>query len=222
MRNAIVFINICIVAAVSMVLLDFKNKSEPSPEPSEALEAGMGSIETAPDPVGDPDKVKNTSSTAGLSALGASSRRTLDQKEAAYVQDFIHEMRQTRKAAVEQGRLAAQRGTRRPLKDYGNWMAHHQQQMLDELDKLAKLEGVPIVHTLASDLTESLSLLEELHGRKFDARYIKNMITSLKADVSLLERASYSGDADIQIFAMRYLSVTKDNLVKLQKIRRDY
>jgi len=122
----------------------------------------------------------------------------------------------------QQSLIAIQRGTARSLKEYGSWMAIHQQQMLDDLAKLARHHGIATSSTLDPSGISELSELQKLHGRNFDARYIKAMTATLKQDLKQFERASYSPDPDVQVFATRYMRVTQDNLSKIQEIRRTY
>lgn len=218
MRNVILFINICIVAGASIVLLDF------------------GSHPTAPEaPLQDDSRVstKSDGSAAAGNTLAsleqnhvspkhrrAHAAHALSKKEETYVNEFIGEMTQRRIYYREQAQLASQRGTVRALKDYGAWMVLHQQQMLDDLNKLAAYHGIKTTASLDSRLADDLSDLGNLHGKKFDTQYIKTMTAEHKRDIQRLERAGYSQDPELQVFAARYISIAKDNLSKLQKIRR--
>jgi putative membrane protein len=215
MRNVIVFINICIVAAVSLMVVDFETS------PNAPARASMQS------PGPEKPNGNRSNASAGTSLAALKERRSapvtsLSKNEMMYVKEFITEMRQVRIFDREQGKLAAQRGTSRSLKDYGSWMVLNQQQMLDDLNKLAARYGVDTNVTLDGDLTAGLSELNDLHGKKFDARYMKTTISTHKDDLRRLERASYSRVADIQVFATRYMSLTRDNFSKLQEIRRSH
>ena len=77
-----------------------------------------------------------------------------------------------------------------------------------------------VATVLNPSLTASLSELEQLHGKRFDVRYIKSLTAELKRDLKRLEEAGYSQDAGVQVFAARYASITKDNLEKLQRLRK--
>src|SRR6185312_6771424 len=100
-------------------------------------------------------------------------KKVLSEKEARFVSDFIHEMTQVTMLDREQSKLAVQRGTSRPLKDYGAWLVINQQQMLDDLKKIAHSHNMTSSTILDPSSTADLSALEQLHGKKFDARYIK-------------------------------------------------
>lgn len=210
MRNAIVFINICILAGVMMILLDFE-KTSSSITPSQDASASVMDIEeisnVSPD---DPVSVRDRA---------ASSRETSD-REVQYVAGFLDQMVQVRLMETEMAKLAAQRATTRRLKDYGAWMVVHQQEMLENLKQISTELGLEKTSTLNAELSDQLSTLEKLHGKRFDARYIKLMTAEYKRDLKRLERAAYSSDPKIQVFAARYASITKDNLNKIQEIRK--
>jgi len=216
MKNVIAFINICIVVGVTLLLLDFEA------DPATPLSTASAQQAESGPPKASKDASKVTKGAALASIKRARVVMPLSENEALYVKDFISEMTQARMMDREQSKLAAQRGTSRPLKDYGAWMVLSQQQMLDDLNKLAVHHGFETNTVLNDVLTADLSDLGKLHGKKFDARYIKSMIAEHKRDLKRLERASYSKDAYVQVFAARYVSLTKDNLAKLQQIRRSH
>ena len=216
MKNVIVFINICIVAGVTLLLLEFET-GPATPLPTASIQQAESGSRKASN-----DASKVTKGSALASVKRARVVTPLSKNEALYVKDFISEMTQARLMDREQSKLAAQRGTSRPLKDYGAWMVLNQQQMLDDLNKLAGHHGFETNIALNDALSADLSDLGKLHGKKFDARYIKSMIAEHKRDLKRLERASYSKDAYVQVFAARYVSLTRDNLAKLQQIRRSH
>ncbi|HTF21662.1 MAG TPA: DUF4142 domain-containing protein [Chryseolinea sp.] len=216
MKNVIILINICIVVGVTMLLLDF--------EADPATPLSIASMQQAnPGITASSEEASNATKGAALASLRRVRVTTpLSKNESLYVKDFISEMTQVRMMDREESKLAVQRGTSRPLKDYGAWMVLNQQQMLDDLNRLAAHHGIETTRTLNDALTADLSELHKLHGKKFDVRYIKSMIAEHKRDLKRLERASYSQDPDVQVFAARYISLAKDNLAKLQEIKRSY
>lgn len=211
MRNVIIFINICIAAGVTMLMAELKDWSSTAEEMSAVPRQAEASLVDLPD--------ENAEDNAPVKARKPLSK-SLSKKEAAYVHAFIDEMVQARILEREGGKLAAQRGTNRPLKAYGEWMVVHQQQMLDDIRKIAALHGLETASTLSNELTGELSALHKLHGKRFDSRYIKAMIAAHKRDIRRLERASYAQDPDVQVFAARYISIVKDNLQKVQQMKK--
>ena len=212
MRNAIVFINICIAAAVTMLLREFESTT--TLPASNTVEAAVASAALGDSMI---RTSSNKAAVAALKSVRGPASRMLSGKDYLFVNQFITEMSRERMTSLAQARMASQRGTSRDLKDYGAWMVINQQRMLDDLKRIAKIHKISVPQEPSSD---ELSELEELHGKKFDARYIKMMSNGYKRDLKLLERAGYSADPEVQVFAARYLSITRDNFAKLQKLRR--
>lgn len=209
MRNVIVFINICIVASVTMIVLDFDRRPD--------APVSLASMT----PAAEPEAVTSKPDvSAAKTKKPLPTHRALSKEEEEVVSTFVTEMAQQRLLERERSKVAAQRGTRRALKDYGAWMVINQQQMLDDLNRVARAHRWSDYRELPSHLVPKVTEFENLHGKKFDAYYIKSITSTLKADIKRLERASYSPDPEIQVFATRYLSITKDNLAKLQRIRK--
>lgn len=219
MRNAIVFINICIVIGVTMMLLDFDSKSD-SPAPAGDALAGVVDLEK-----GSRDEsvfVSRTDISSGIrtAARDVTANHAEPEKETQFVLNFLGEMQQVRMLEFEMAALASQRATSRELKDYGNWMLVHQKEMLGTLKAISASRGITGEVNLNEQFSNELAALSNLHGKKFDARYIKVMNAEYKRDLKRLEQAAYSSDADIKVFAARYESITKDNLAKIQRIRK--
>ena len=213
MRNVIVFINVCILALVTMLATnadrEHSSASLTSPQKN-ATDGAAGSTQT---------EAKLTAASFNRE-IARDTRRSLSAREHQAVVDFIMAMNQQRLLDHQQSSLAVQRATMRSLKDYGSWMVVHQQQMLDDLARIARRHGIATSQDLDPARASDLSDIQKLHGGKFDTRYIKATAATLKRDLKLFERATYSPDPDVQVFATRYVSITKDNLAKLQEIRK--
>jgi predicted outer membrane protein len=219
MKNVIVFINVCILGLITLLSLD-ANRDPTSSLPEASRNKQVTTVK---------DKAGSTTTTVLASVPGKSdrattrvTRRTLSENEKEAVTDFIRTMSQERMLDLAQSSIAVQRGTVRSLKEYGSWMVIHQQRMLDDLAALARRYGIATTSTLNASRISDLSEIQKLHGKKFDALYVKVMTAALKSDLKQLERASYSPNPDVQVFATRYTALTKDNLTKIQQIRRTY
>lgn len=142
-------------------------------------------------------------------------------KAPSEIRAFIHDLSEARIMDLEEGKLAAQRGTNRPLKDYGTMMIEDQTKMLQELQKIASLKNVEIASELGRRKTVGLSDLHELHGKEFDSKFIRMMIIDHKRDIRKLEKATKSRDADVQVFATKYLPVVKNHLTRIEEIKEE-
>lgn len=122
---------------------------------------------------------------------------------------------------IEEGKIAEQQGTSRALKDYGTMMVNDQSKMLDELKKMAATKKIIVRNFLGESKSEGLKKLKEANGRDFDDKFIRMMIIDHKRDVKKFEKALYSTDPDIQVFATKYLPLIKDHLNKIKSIKND-
>ena len=138
------------------------------------------------------------------------------------VADFLREITATRLLGLEEGKTAEQRATTRPLKDYASVIAKDQAEMLENLQKIAARKKISVPSWLGPDRAEDLSELKELHGKSFDKAFIKAMMASHKRDIKKLEDAIQYGDADVQVFATRYLPVVQSHLDKIKALKKSY
>lgn len=137
------------------------------------------------------------------------------------VTEFIQEVLQSRIMDIEQGKIAQQRCTSRPLKDYGTLMVTDQTRMLEELKKLAAEKGLSTTISLGEEKSSGLRDLKEKHGKDFDDKFIKMITIDHRRDVKKFEDALSSTDPDIQVFATKYLPLVRSHLDKIRSIRKD-
>jgi len=135
------------------------------------------------------------------------------------LEKFINEMAEARMLDLEEGKVAQQRSTTKDLKLYGTLMVNEQTEMLREIKKLAALKNIKVPDALGPDKTEALTELKEVHGESFDKKFIKVMTIDHKRDVKKFERATRSADADVQVFATKYLPYVQSHLDKIRGLK---
>jgi putative membrane protein len=136
--------------------------------------------------------------------------------------DFLQEITEGRLMDLEEGKTAQQRATTRALKDYGSLIAKDQAEMLENLQKIAVRKRVSIPSWVGPEKAEALNELKELHGKFFDKKFIKMMMIDHKRDIKKLENAIQYGDADIQVFATRYLPVVQSHLDQIKALKKSH
>lgn len=152
-----------------------------------------------------------------IPARSVPSRKAVDPA----VQDFISEISEARIMDREEGKLAAQRGTSRSIKDYGKKMVEDQTEMLKELKEIASERDLKVESELGKRKAMGLSDLEALHGKNFDSKFVRMMIVDHRRDIRKLEKATRSDDADIQVFATKYLPVVQKHLEEIEAIKKE-
>ncbi len=209
MKNVITIINLAILFAITSIF-----------DQSERIETNKR-IDYNHVAVADSNVVQASDNTGTMKSDFTiwSSKWDNDNTTDEVLTDFLVEMTQARILELEQGKTATQRATTRPLKDYGSLIVSDQSEMLASLKKLAARKKIDIPTELESERLEALADLKKVHGESFDKKFIKRMIADHKRDVKKLERATRSGDADLQVFATRYLPVVQSHLDQARALR---
>ena len=201
MKNIIILINIAIVAGIVTIFTD--------PESSEPADAKRNN-----------DIVEVSSQlrpAAQSNFLVSTDNRNASSDE--FVTEFITDIAEARMMDLEEGKIAQQRSTTKDLKSYGALMVNDQTEMLNDLKKLAALKGVVLPSSLGEYKEKGLTDLKEVHGKSFDKKFIRMMIIDHKRDLKKFEKATRSTDADIQVFATKYLPYIQSHLQKIKALK---
>ncbi len=202
MKNLVILINVVVIIGIAAIFnvpedlqsdVNDQNKNNPSKATTE-------SGHTLP------------SDFAGFSKASKT-------KSDEFVTAFITEMAEARLMDLEEGKIAQQRSTTKDLKSYGTLMVNDQTEMLREIKKLAVLKNVSLSNELGPDKAEGLKDLKEVHGKSFDKKFIKMMTIDHKRDMKKFERATRSSDADVQVFATRYLPYIQSHLERIRALK---
>lgn len=216
MRNFIIVINLAVLFGITSIFSKYDN---PTNDVSDKQGVATGMDESV---VQRKDKVTGQSKSTfwPLQWTGDESPSKNDFA-GEELTSFIMEMTGSRTIDLEHGSLATQRATNRPLKNYGAMIVKDQSAMLADLKALSARKNVVFPNKLKSDLEEDLNALKEVHGEAFDKKFIAMMIKSHKRNVKKLEKATRSSNAEVQVFATKYLPVVQAHLDKIKALRKD-
>lgn len=192
MKNFLIIINLSILVGI-LTIFSTSDKNSPNTRPSPIVSK----------------KATQSGFTAKL--------RPRDET----VMEFLMEAAEARMMDLEEGKIAQQRSTSKNLKEYGTLMVKDQSEMLLELKKIAQQKNISLPQTLSEGKAEGLADLKEVHGKSFDKKFIKMMIIDHKRDIKKFENAAASKDADIQVFATKYLPVLQEHLDRIRSLKKD-
>jgi putative membrane protein len=209
MRNLIIIINLSIIIAITTIFTQSDNTTKNN---SEVTEAGSLSTSDISKEIG--SAIRSNFPKDEPSSL--SEKLNADEE----VVTFLLKMTEARLADVEGGKTASQRATSRALKDFGSLVVKDQTNMLEALKAIASKKQISVPEWLGPSKASSLDNLREVHGKTFDKKYIRGMISDLKRDVKILRNATESSDADIQVFATLYLPVLESHLESAKALKR--
>lgn len=98
-------------------------------------------------------------------------------------------------------------------------IAQNQTKMLADLKTIAASKSV-ITYADMPDNFYALEDLRQLQGELFDKRFVKKLLYNYKRDLKDLQRATRSDDADIKVFATKYLPVMKANYERMKSLKK--
>jgi putative membrane protein len=202
MKNLIILINIAVMIGIAAIFTDHDSLK---PEGSNKDKNNVSER---------PGKIRN-SLPSDFAVLSEDEQAKSETDES----NFIREMAEARMMDLEEGKVAQQRCTTKDLKLYGALMVNDQTEMLREIKKLAALKNIKLPDGLGPDKAEGLKELKEVHGKSFDKKFIKMMTIDHKRDVKKFERATRSSDADVQVFATKYLPYVQSHLDRIKSLK---
>lgn len=217
MKNLITIINLAVIFGITSILSKYEKfqesngKDEPVTAVKEVVVAESEAIGTV--------QSNFTILPVQWTGDGNDDKGVENEEAGDAIINFVTEMTETTLMDLEQGKMAAQKATKRPLKDYGALMVKDQSSMLDELKLLAAQKNITIPAELGHDKAENVNELKEIHGESFNRKFVSMKIKDLKQDVKKIEKATRSTDADIQVFATKFLPVVQSHLDRIKALR---
>jgi putative membrane protein len=135
------------------------------------------------------------------------------------VADLLVKLADASMTDAQEGWLAVEKGSSRAVRNYGKLMMKDQGQLLLAIQKLAKKKNVTLPPAISHKKERGRKNLADETGRDFDAKYIKMMTTDQERDIKLFRKAMNSSDADVRVFAQKYLPMIELHLEQIQAIK---
>lgn len=220
MKNLITIINLAVIFGITSILSKYEKFHE-SDGKNEPVTAVKEVLVAKSEPIG---TVQSNFTILPVQWNGDDNgdKGVENEEVGEAIISFVTEMTETTLTAMEQGKMAAQKATKKPLKEYGALIVEHQLSMLKELKLLAAHKNITIPAELSHEKAEDVNELKEIHGESFNKKFVAMKIKDLKQDVKKIERATRSTDADIQVFATKYLPVIQSHLDRIKALRRTH
>jgi putative membrane protein len=165
----------------------------------------------------DPSKnMKNNLIPTALSVLIATSLLIgIDAKAqglSAEEQKFVKKAAAGGLAEVKLSQLANERATDPKVRDFAKQMVIDHTQANNELQPIAESNKIPVPTRLQGDHQVAYKHLEKLSGKKFDAAYVKIMVTDHDETVTAFEDASSKAkDPSLKAFIDKTLPVLRQH-----------
>ncbi len=137
---------------------------------------------------------------------------------------FLTEMADARMMDFEEGKLAAERGTRKSIRQYGELMMTDQEHLLQDLKNVARAANVILPSKISEAKADGLQELKKEKGPKFDRKFISMITIDHERDVKAFENAKNSANdfsSEVQTFAAKNLSLVETHLEKIKTFKSE-
>ena len=132
---------------------------------------------------------------------------------------FVEEVAADLWIEAEQSRLAAEKATRRELRELGQALGIESARAHEELKALAAQKQIPIPPSPDPEQTARITALGALSGADFDDAYLKATSSARARAVALFTKQAVSwGDPDLKAWAERWLPSLKQQLARTQEL----
>jgi len=133
---------------------------------------------------------------------------------------FVTQTSQGTPFQVSSGQLAETKGTTAAIKAYAKLMVSSHIAVNNELLAILKTKpAAPPPTLLAAAYATMVSTLQNEHGKRFDADYLRGQLNYQKANVALYEYEIANGtDPDLTAFARHVLPRVQDHLARVLKL----
>ena len=135
------------------------------------------------------------------------------------VADFLVKSADARMMDAQEGKLATEKGTAAPIREYGKLMMKDQDALLRKIKQLAAKRNIMLPSGISDKKEDGREDLAEEKGEDFDDKFIKMMIIDHERDVKLFEKATEFKDSEVSAFAKANLPIIQSHLDKIKAIK---
>ena len=170
--------------------------------------------------------IKLASATLGMTLVAVGLLIAVPRANAATTvsmadKDFILAAAQGGMTEVKLGELAAQKGMRDDVKEFGQMMVKDHTAINDDLKALAAQKGVTLPDNLDAKHQGMVDKMTALTGSEFDNAYIGGMIKAHKKDAKAFKAESAkTQDADIKSFLDKSIPVVEAHLQHIKAMKK--
>ena len=157
------------------------------------------------------------SSQAGQSAAQQAGKSRLDPQDRKFLMDAA----QGGLLEVEAGRLALERASSEPVRQFAQQLVKDHTDANEKLMQIAQDKGIELPKQLDAKHKQQLDKLSKLQGEEFDRAFITQLgHKDHKKDIQAFEKQARQGkDAELKSFAEETLPVLQKHLSMAQKAK---
>ena len=135
--------------------------------------------------------------------------------------EFLVKAADARMMDLQEGKLAAERGTTASVRSYGKLMVKDQTNLLAQIKKLAATRNISLPSAISDNKQDGREDLAGKTGKDFDEKFAKMMKLDHQRDVKLFTRAKDCKDAGVSNFATKNLPMIESHLARIKALKKD-
>jgi putative membrane protein len=136
--------------------------------------------------------------------------------------EFLVDMSDARLMDREEGIIAAENGTTKEVKKYGELMVKDQTYLLKKLQEFAMIKEISLPTKISAKKLRALKELKEKSGKDLDKKFIKMICIDHQRDVRKFKKALKSIDLTVSQFASNHLPMIQRHLTQIKEIKKNY
>lgn len=132
-------------------------------------------------------------------------------------QQFLDQAFSINQGEISLGKLAQERGTTAPIRDFGKRLESDHQAALDQLREVAEKSHLTLPVKMQRDEMDLHQQLSKLTGKEFDQAFVEHMVSGHRHAIDLFqEEASHGQDAALRSYAEKQLPILRvhENIAK--------
>ncbi|MCJ8165387.1 DUF4142 domain-containing protein [Pontibacter sp. E15-1] len=142
------------------------------------------------------------------------------EDEMTNMSDFMTKAASGGMMEVELGKLAAEKGSSKEVKDFGNMMVTDHTKANDQLKALAQQKNIVLPDSMGEEHMEHVNELREKTGADFDKAYMDLMVSDHEEDVDMFESAAEDlEDMEVKNFASTTLTALRQHLDRAKQVK---
>ena len=126
---------------------------------------------------------------------------------------FLDDAAQINLGEIDLGKLAEQKAGNQALKDFGSRMVTDHTKAQDQLEQVAKAEGITLPTHTSAKMMDLQKQLENTSGKQFDQQYLDHMLSGHKAAIDMFDHEIENGQNQRdKTYAENVLPVIQDHI----------
>lgn len=122
---------------------------------------------------------------------------------------------------IQMGKLAAEKGSTEPVKQYGQKLVSDHTKATQELKQIAEKENIQIPDSLDSKHQSKIDKLGKLSGPQFDRAFVKDQMKDHQKDVDDFQaEAQYGTNPNVKMAAAKELPTLQQHLTEAKELNK--